>query len=87
MCTQKGWLLAGLILVAGVVAGCAHVPVQAPVRGDAAVPDIVPAAQAKRGSGPHLRFGGTGSICMCGHGPTEKQIEAAEARLRAAKGK
>ncbi|MEJ2644060.1 MAG: hypothetical protein P8180_03860 [Gammaproteobacteria bacterium] len=46
----------------------------------AALPTIVRHANANKSSGPHLRFGG--STCMCGHGPNEKQIEAA-AKARA----
>lgn len=47
----------------------------------ATLPNIVRHANANKSSGPHLRFGG--STCMCGHGPNEKQIEAAaKARAR-----
>lgn len=72
-------------LVAGLMAGCAGPVVPSSFRVSTAgrVPDIVRAARPGGESGPHLRFGGSGSVCMCGHGPTEKRIEAAQARMRA----
>jgi hypothetical protein len=87
MAARTGPLVAGLTLAAGLMAGCAGPAMPlSPHAGTAGrVPDIVRAAHAGGESGPHLRFGGSGSVCMCGHGPNEKQIEAAEARLRAGK--
>ncbi len=87
MAIRTGPLVVGLALAAGLMAGCAGLAVPLPPHASAAsrVPDIVRTARAGGESGPHLRFGGSGSVCMCGHGPTEKQIEAAEVRLRAGK--
>ena len=87
MAARTGPLVAGLTLAAGLLAGCAGLAVPHSPHASAAgrVPDIVRAARAGGEPGPHLRFGGSGSVCMCGHGPTEKQIEAAEVRLRAGK--
>jgi len=87
MAARTGPLVVGLTLAAGLIAGCAGAAVPLAPRTGAVdrVPDIVRAARAGGESGPHLRFGGSVSVCMCGHGPTEKQIEAAETRLRAGK--
>lgn len=80
-------LIAGLMPAAGSTAGRAGPALPPFPHAGAAgrVPDIVGAARAGGDSAPQVRFGGSGSAGMCGHGPTEKWIEAAEARLLAGK--
>ena len=87
MAARTGPLVAGLTLAAGLMAGCAGpaIPLSPHVGAAGRVPGIVRAARAGGESGPHLRFGGSGMAACRGQGPTEKQIEAAEVRLRAGK--
>jgi hypothetical protein len=82
-------LIAGLTPAAGSTAGRAGPALPSFLHAGTAdrVPDIVGAARAGGESGPQVRFGGSGTAGMCGHGPTKKRIEAAEVRLHAGKAK
>lgn len=86
MITRFGILMVGLLLASGAAgAAASQGSAQQTLRGadaqggPSAPSTTVAGTPASTTSGPHLRFGG--AVCMCGHGPNEKQIEAA-ARAR-----